>query len=105
MKDTIPTKIVREIIADILIRRSNAIMQACDELSEKSIQETGICDEYALEVGVESCGTRVLADDIISGNISIKEAISEILTQDEIREAKTRCLNYIAEKQKSEKER
>lgn len=105
MNDTIPAKVVREIIADILIERSNAIMQASDELAEQSIQETGICNEYALEVGVESCGTRVLADDVISGEISIEEAIKEILTQEEIKEAKIRCQNYIIEKQKDEEER
>ena len=105
MNDTIPAKVVREIIADILIKRSNAIMQASDELAEKSIKETGICDEYALEVGVESCGTRVLADDVISGEISIQEAIKEILTGEKIKEAKIRCQNYINEKQKNKEER
>lgn len=105
MGDTIPAKVVREIIADILIERSNAIMQACDELSEQSIKATGVVNQYALEVGVESCGTRVLADDVISGEITIEEAIKEILTQEEVKEAKARCLEYVAEKQKDEVER
>lgn len=105
MNYTIPVQIVKRIIADILIERSNVIMQASDELAEQSIKETGVCSEYAVEVGWESCGTRVLADDIISGEISIEEAIKEILTQDEIKEAKSRCQNYIEKKQKDELER
>ena len=105
MNNTIPTKVVRKIISDILIERSNAIMQASDEIAEKSFKETGVCDDYACDVATEACGTRMLADEIEAGAISIEEAITEILTREERQEAKSRCLKYIEEKQKGETER
>jgi len=105
MNNTIPIKVVRKIISDILIERSNAIMQASDEIAEKSFKDTGVCCEYALEVGTEACGTRVLADSIELGEISIEEAITEILTGEERQEAKRRCLEYISKEQKGETER
>ena len=105
MNNTIPTKVVRKIISDILIERSNAIMQAADEIAEKSFKEHGVCCEYAGDVATESCGTRVLADEVEEGTISIEEAVNEILSQEERKEAKRRCLEYIAKEQKTETER
>lgn len=106
MNNTIPTKVVRKIISDILIERSNAIMQAAEEIAEKAFEETGgyYC-EYVGEVATESCGTRVLADEVEEGAISIEEAITEILTREERQEAKRRCLEYISKEQKGKTER
>lgn len=105
MNKMIPLKVVREIIADVLIKRSNKIEQACNEMQEKELDEIGIVLEYSSSVGWEACGTRVLADDILTGEISIKEAIKEILDKDEIDEVKNRCEKWIKETLKIERER
>ena len=103
MSETIPIKVVRKIIFDILIERSNAEMDTANELIAESIQETGISNQFANSVGWQSCGTRVLADDIKEGIISIEEAI-ESLTTFEKKEAKRRCKVWLNEK-KEYKER
>ena len=53
----------------------------------------------------EASGTRVLADDVLTGEIPIREAINEILDKDEIDEVKARCENWIIENSKNEIER
>ena len=103
MSETIPIKVVRKIIFDILIERSNAEMDTANELIAESIQETGISNQFANSVGWQSCGTRVLADDIKEGIISIEEAIDS-LTTFEKKEAKRRCEVWLNEK-KEYKER
>ena len=105
MNKMIPSKVVREIIADVLIKRSNKIDQACNEMQENEAKEIGVVSEYSCSVGWEACGTRGLADDILSGEISIKEAIKEILDKDEIDEVKARCEKWIKETSKIERER
>lgn len=105
MNKMIPLKVVREIIADVLIKRSNKIEQACNEMQEKELDEIGVVLDYSASVGWEACGIRVLADDILAGEISIKEAIKEILDKDEIDEVKNRCENWIKETSKIERER
>ena len=95
MSDTIPSKIVREIVADILIERSNALDDAADELAQQELEQYGYTGQYAASVGWEAAGTRVLADEVRLGIISIKEAIHEILTPQEREEAKMRCANWI----------
>ncbi len=97
MKREIPSKVVRKIIADVLIERSNQIDQACDEMQKQELKENDIVLDYSCSVGWEACGVRVLADDILSGQISIKEAIRDILSKDEINEVKQRCENWIRE--------
>lgn len=37
MNNNIPINVVRKIISDILIKRSNVIMKACEEIMEKEI--------------------------------------------------------------------
>lgn len=91
----IPVKIARKIIAEILIERSNEIMNACESVCKKEEEETGYVSEYAIEIGWTSCGTRVLADDIIAGEISVEEAVREILTPEERKLAKTKCLQWL----------
>ena len=105
MNETIPTKVVRKIVADILIERSNAIQQAADELAEISFEGYGVCSEYSGDVATEACGTRVMADEVEEGVISIEEAITEILSREEKNEARSRCLKYLEEKQKDDTER
>ena len=99
MAITIPSKVVRKIIFDILIERSNAIDDACDEIIKKDMAQIGVVSDYAGELGWTACGTRVLADDIFEGIMPIEEAI-EVLTSEERREAKARCQNWLNEKQK-----
>ena len=98
MDNKIPVSVVREIVSEILIERSNAIMQACEEIIQKEISATGVCSDWSLGVGTESCGTRALADEVLYGEISIKEAIREILTQEERKEAKARCQKWLDER-------
>ena len=104
MSDTIPGKIVRRVIADILIERSNAIDDACDIMIEKEMAEIGVISEYTGEVGWTACGTRVLADDILEGIMTIEDAV-DTLTPDERREAKARCQNWLDEKSKNDIEK
>lgn len=105
MKEVIPTKVVREIITNILIERSNKIDKSCIELMKQDLKESDIVSEYSQSIGWEACAVRVLADDILSGQISVKEAIQEILDPDEIQEAKVKCEEWIKESQKDEIER
>ena len=95
MAGTIPGKIVRKIIFDILIERSNTIDEICDEIVKNGI-ETGlpVISDYAGELGWTACGTRVLADDILDGIMSLEEAV-EVLTSEERREAKARCQKWL----------
>lgn len=99
MGNTIPSKIVRKVIFDILLERSNSIDDDCDALIKKDMAEFGAVDEYAIEVGWTACGTRVLADDILYGIMSLEEAV-ECLTSEERKEAKARCKNWLDEKSK-----
>ena len=104
MGSTIPSKIVRKIIFDILIERSNAIDDDCDKLIKKDMEEFGAVGDYACEVGWTACGTRVLADEILEGIMSLEEAV-EVLSLEERREAKTRCQNWLDEKNKNDIEK
>ena len=104
MNDTIPGKVVRRVIADILIERSNAIDDACDAMIEKETAEIGVTTEYTGEVGWTACGTRVLADDVLDGIMTIEEAV-DTLTSDERREAKARCQNWLDEKAQNDMEK
>ena len=104
MAITIPSKVVRKVIFDILIERSNAIDDACDEMIKKDMAEIGVVSDYAGELGWTACGTRVLADDILDGIMSLEEAV-EVLTSEERIEAKTRCQNWLDEKEKNEMEK
>ena len=101
MRSTIPSKIVRKIIFDILIERSNAIDDDCKEIIKKDMATFGSVSDYACEVGWTACGTRVLADDILEGIMSLEEAV-EVLTSDERREAKVRCQTWLDEKSKND---
>jgi len=105
MGNTIPAKIVRKVIFDILIERSNAIDEICDEIVKNGI-ETGlpVISDYAGELGWTACGTRVLADDILDGIMSLEEAV-EVLTLEERRKAKARCQKWLDEKSKNEIEK
>ena len=100
----IPSKIVRKIIFDILIERSNAIDDVCDEIIKKDMEAFGAVSDYAGEVGWTACGTRVLADDILEGIMSLEEAV-EVLTTEERREAKARCQNWLEEKTQNDMEK
>ena len=95
MNNTIPAKIARRVIADILIERSNAIDDACDELIKKEMEGLGVVSDYAGELGWTACGTRVLADDVLEGIISLEEAITDILSSEERKEAKARCQKWL----------
>ena len=104
MSDTIPGKIVRRVIADILIERSNAIDDACDSMIEKEMAEIGVNTEYTCEVGWTACGTRVLADDVLYGIMTIEEAV-DTLTPDERRKAKARCQNWLDKNKQNDMEK
>ena len=104
MGSTIPGKIVRKIIFDILIERSNIIDDACDEMAKRDMAKIGVVSDYASELGWTACGTRVLADDILEGTMSLEEAV-EVLTLEERREAKVRCQNWLDEKGNNDMEK
>lgn len=104
MGNAIPVKIVRKIIFDILIERSHAIEDDCAEIIKKDMETFGSVGDYAGEVGWTACGTRVLADDILDGTMSLEEAV-EVLTSEERREAKTRYQKWLDEKSKNDIEK
>ena len=100
MSETIPEKVVRNIIADILFLRSNDIDLNADELIEEEMKEEGVLSHYSQEVGWTACGTRVLSDDIREGIIPIEEAV-QTLTSFERKEAKRRCQEWLKERQEN----
>ncbi len=51
MKEVIPTKVARGIIANILIERSNKIDKACRELMEQDLKENDAVSEYSQSIG------------------------------------------------------
>lgn len=104
MAITIPIKVVRKVIFDILIERSKAIDNDCNEIAKKDKEAFGGVSDYCGELGWTACGTRVLADDIFEGIMPIEEAI-EVLTSEERREAKARCQNWLDEKDKNDIEK
>ena len=104
MSETIPINIIRKIIYDILIERSNIEMNAAYEMIEEDINETGIASGYANSIGWQSCGIRALADDIIAGVIPIEEAV-ESLTLFEKKEAKIKCQEWLKDRKRSKEER
>lgn len=95
MSNHIPTDIVRKFIFDVLMERSNKEMEACEELIQEDMKTSGVISKYSSSIGWQSSGTRVIADEIMIGQISVKEAIQEILAPDEIDIVKNRCIEYI----------
>ncbi len=98
MNKEIPAKVVRKIIFDILLERSDKLDEECEKLEQEELKECNVVLDYSQSIGCEAGGTRALADDILSGQISIEEAIKDILKRDEIKEAKKRCEDWIKEK-------
>ena len=103
MKQYIPTDVVKKIIADILIERGNKILDDADRLAEIEINEGGVASEYQGEIETTSAGTYVLADDVLCGQISIQEAIETVLNKYEVKEAKSRCVEWINKQNEFEK--
>ena len=95
MKTKIPSKVVRSIIADILLLRSEVIEEAFNEVCQKAEREGRNLTDYESELGVTAAGTRVMSDDVKCGNISVKEAIDSILEPDEIEMAKEKISQYL----------
>ena len=91
----LPKSILRKIIADILIKRGNTILDDADKIEEKEIAESGVSSEYSGEVATTSCGTYVLADDVLSGYISIDGALNEILSSYERELALQKCKEWL----------
>ena len=98
MEKYIPTSVVRKIIADILIERGNKILEDADRLGVEEIKRYGVASsEYQGELETESAGTYALADDVLSGGISLKEAIAEVLNKYEVDLARRRCEEWLNE--------
>lgn len=100
MGSTIPSKIVRKVIFDILIERSNAIDEDCAEIIRKDMEAIGSVSDYACELGWTASGTRGLADDILEGIMSLEEAV-EVLTREERIDAKARCQKWLDKNDKN----
>lgn len=95
MKRYVPTSVVRKIIADILIERGNKILNDADKIAEEEIELFGVTSEYVGELETTSGGTYVLADDVLCGQISISEALEEVLNPYEAKLAKSRCEEWL----------
>ena len=100
MSESIPEKIIRNIIADILFNRANCIDNIAEEIGKHEVETLGYNTEYAGEVGWTACGTRVLSDDIREGIIPLEQAV-EVLTPLEKKEAKRRCQKWLKESQEN----
>ena len=105
MEKYIPTNVVRKIIADILIERGNKILNDADKISEVEIELFGVTSEYVGELETTSGGTYVLADDVLCGQISINEAIKDVLTTYEVKLAKSRCEDWLNKQNEFENEK
>lgn len=103
MEKYIPTNVVRKIIADILIERGNRILDDADELAVEEIEELDYVSEFQGELETTSAGTYVLADDVLNGQISLKEAIEVVLSQDEVNLAKARCEEWLKKQKEVER--
>ena len=108
MGATIPSKIVRKVIFDILIERSHVIDDACDELIKKDMEAMGSVSDYAGELRCTASGTRVLADDILEGIMSLEEAVEVLVnlyedTDPKIREYVIRGLKNYKDNEVAEK--
>lgn len=104
MKKTIPASIVKQFIFDILIKRRNKEMQAVEKMQEKEMAELGYTTEYSNSAGWEASTTGVIADCILDGVISVKEAIQEYLDSDEKEIVKNKCREWIEQHQEVDRE-
>ena len=100
MSESIPEKIIRNIIADILFERANCIDDIADEIAEHEEETIGYNTEYTGEVGWTACGTRVLSDDIREGIIPLEEAV-EALSPLERKAAKRKCQEWLEKSQEN----
>ena len=99
MKKSIPITVVRKIIADILIDRGNGMLEDADNMANEQVAT----DDYIGEVETTSCGTYALADDVLSGYLSIEEALNNILTPEERKLAKQRCMEWLNKEKETER--
>lgn len=99
-KESIPGKVVRSIIAEILFERANSISDTANKISMEEIKELGFTTDYSGEIGWTACGTRALSDDIREGIMPLEEAI-EYLTTFERKEAKRRCQEWLEKSQEN----
>lgn len=100
MSGTVPGKVIRNIIADILFERANYIDDISDEKIKHEEKTIGYYTESTGEIGWTACGTRVLSDDIREGIIPLEEAI-ETLTPFERKAAKRKCEEWLNKRQKN----
>ena len=103
MKRDLPIDVVRKIIYDILIERGNNILNDADEMAEEEIKEFGGTDQYVAQLRVTSAGIYVLADDVLSGEISIREALEDVLNPFEKKLAKSRCEEWLNKHNETER--
>jgi len=94
MQISIPCDILRKFIADVLTERGNRILDSADILAEQELKEHGYVSEYVGEIETTSGGTYVLADDVMSGYISLDEALNYILSSDEVKIVKQHCIEW-----------
>lgn len=95
MSIKIPEKVLRNILADVVFARSEAMERAFESLSQKAYDEGRPLNDYEGDVATEAAGTRILSDEIRCGNIDLKEVLNEILDTDEKQEVKNRVNKYI----------
>ena len=96
MNESIPEKIIRNIIADTLFERANHIDNIVDEMIKNDETDT----DYTGDIGWTACGTRALSDDVRAGIIPLEEAV-EVLTPFERKEAKRKCQEWLKERQEN----
>ena len=81
-KIQIPTNIIRKYIEEELLNRRDGLMEKAKHETYSDLKEFGLVTEYASEIGWNSAGVGVLADEVKDGTMSIKEALG-LLTKPE----------------------
>lgn len=69
-------------------------MNDADRMAEQELAHCGVISEYTAEIETTSGGTYCLADDVLSGYISLDEALNEILSSYERETAIQKCKEW-----------
>ena len=97
--DSIPNKIIREIVSGIIADRGNRITNNYFRLEE---EKNGVDEETAKKIGIDAQINSMLASRVLEGSVPIKEIIDTVLTPDEIKLARIRCDQWLDNKKESE---
>ena len=99
MDNNVPNKVVKEIIAEILSKRGNSVINNYYRLEDV---RNSIDEETAKKVGIDSKLNSMLASDVLDGKVPLKEVIDLVLTADEVRLASSKCNQWLENEKDNE---